>query len=147
MLLLTEADYDVLVAHDDPYSEYPHWRSAWREIQNRHKESEDRYWLMPPELDAVIRKAIGEYSDRCSFPCPEDHDALEVMGRPKLPQCARYPSRRKAGPRLNRMHYFGRLCVMASLLGFPNRPIGDSWGIGFSEADHGAHEVRLDHGA
>jgi hypothetical protein len=42
MLLLNEADYDVLVAHDDPYSEYPHWRSAWREIQNRHKESEDR---------------------------------------------------------------------------------------------------------
>ena len=35
---------------------------------------------MPPELDAVIRKAIGEYSDRCSFPCPEDHDALEVDG-------------------------------------------------------------------
>jgi hypothetical protein len=77
MPLLTEADYDVLVAHGDPYSEYPHWRSAWREIQNRHKESEDRYWLMPPELDAVIRQAIGE--------------------------CALYPSRRKAGPRLNRI--------------------------------------------
>ena len=27
--------------------------------------------------------------------------------------------------------YFGRLCVMASLLGFPNRPIGDSWGSAF----------------
>ena len=30
---------------------------------------------------------------------------------------------------------------------FPNRPIGDSRGIGFSEADHGAHEVRWDYGA
>ena len=78
LLLLTEADDDVLAAHDDPYSEYPHWRSVWREIKNRHKEFEDRYWLTPPELDAVIRQEIGDYSDPCPFPCPEDHDALEV---------------------------------------------------------------------
>jgi hypothetical protein len=78
MLLLTEADDDVLAPHDDPYSEYPHWRTVWREIKERHKDVEDKHWLTPPELDAIIREEIGDYHDPCPYPLPDDHDALEV---------------------------------------------------------------------
>ena len=82
MLLLTEADDDVLATPEaaaDQYYEYPRWRTVWREIKDRYKELEDRYWLTPPELHAVVRQEIGDdYHDPCPYPCPPDHDALQV---------------------------------------------------------------------
>ena len=42
------------------------------------KEQQDKHWLTPPELDALIRAEIGDYYDPCPYPCPYDHDALEV---------------------------------------------------------------------
>ena len=80
LLLLHEADAAILESHkDDPYHEYPAWRTVWREIKDRRKETEDRSWLTPPEVAEVIREEIGDdYYDPCPYPLPPGHDALEI---------------------------------------------------------------------
>jgi hypothetical protein len=82
LLALNEAGDDVLTepeAAADPYHKYPSWREVWRRIKERHKEAEDKYWLTPPELVAVIRAEIGDdYHDICPNPLPEGCDALET---------------------------------------------------------------------
>jgi hypothetical protein len=78
LLLLCDAEADVLEAHDDdPYYEYPSWRRIWREIKNKQS---NMFWVMPPETDAVMCEELGgAYYGPCPFPCPPDHDALEIQ--------------------------------------------------------------------
>ncbi len=81
MLLLAEATDDVLAppyAANDPYYQFPHWRTVWREIKTRHKETENRHWITPPETEAIIREEIGPYHDPFPYPSPDCYDALEV---------------------------------------------------------------------
>lgn len=81
MLLLAEAADDVLAPPDaanDPYYQFPHWRTVWREIKTRHKETENRHWITPPETEAIVREEIGDFHDPFPYPSPDCYDALEV---------------------------------------------------------------------
>jgi hypothetical protein len=101
MLLLKEAADDVLAppeAATNPYYEYPHWRTVFRAIKDRRRESRDMYWITPDDLAAKVRQEVGgDYYDPCPFPLPPDHDALAVdLPNPSYlnpPFCARHEKR------------------------------------------------------